>query len=101
MTREETGGDEPVATARSWVRFLAGFAVLCVVLLGTSALDATGRWGLAILAAVLAAALAVESVARRSPLVVALRRVGLGRPGGRALAVATVVSGPSCCSPSP
>ena len=93
MRRKETGGDEPVATVRSWVRFLAGFAVLCVVLLGTSALDATGRWGPAILAAVLATALTVETVARRSPLVVALRRVGLGRPGGRALAVAAVVSG--------
>jgi membrane protease YdiL (CAAX protease family) len=96
MTREETTRDEPVATVRSWVRFLAGFAVLGAVLLGTSALDATGRWGLAILAAVLATALAVEAMeamARRCTLAAALRRVGLGRPGGRALALAAVVSG--------
>ncbi len=93
MKGEESARDEPVATARSWVRFLAGFAVLGAVLLGTSALDATGRWGPAILAAVLATALAVEAVTRRFTLVAALSRVGLGRPGGRALAVAAVVSG--------
>ncbi|MDF2977468.1 MAG: intrarane metalloprotease [Actinomycetospora sp.] len=93
MSAVEPGGDGPVTTVRSWVRFLAGFAVLCAVLLGTSALDATGRWGLAILAAVLVTALALETVGRRSTVVGALRRVGLGRPGGRALVVAAVVSG--------
>jgi hypothetical protein len=40
-----------VGSMGSWVRIVAGFAVLCAVLLGTSALDATGRWGLVILAA--------------------------------------------------
>jgi hypothetical protein len=32
-----------VGSGRSWLRFLAGFAVLGAVLLGTAALDATGR----------------------------------------------------------
>ena len=56
-----------VGSLRSWLSFLAGFAVLCAVLLGTSAVDATGRWGLAILAAVLLTAVVVERV--RRPLV--------------------------------
>ena len=40
----------PAVTGRSWLPFLGGFAVLCGVLLGTSAVDATGRFGPAILA---------------------------------------------------
>jgi membrane protease YdiL (CAAX protease family) len=83
----------PVRSARSWIGFLAGFAVLCGVLLGTSAVDATGRWGLAILAAVLSTAVVVERIRCRSSGAAILRRLGLGRPGGRALAVAGVVSG--------
>jgi membrane protease YdiL (CAAX protease family) len=82
-----------VASMRSWASFLAGFAVLCGVLLGTSALDATGRWGLAILAAVLSTAVAVEMVHDRSSVAGVLRRLGFGRPGWRALAVAAAVSG--------
>ena len=83
-----------VGSPRSWAGFLAGFAVLCAVLLGTSALDATGRWGLVIFAAVLLTALVVEKAADpSSSLADTLRRLGLGRPSGRALAVAAAVSG--------
>jgi membrane protease YdiL (CAAX protease family) len=82
-----------VGSDRSWIRFLAGFAVLCVVLFGTSALDASGRWGLAILAATLVAAVVVERVEHRARFADVLRVLGLGRPGMRALAVALVVSG--------
>ena len=82
-----------VGSARSWVRFLAGFTVLCGVLLGTSAADATGRWGLAILAAVLLTAVAVEMLQHKTSAADGLRRLGLGRPGGRAIVVAAAVSG--------
>jgi membrane protease YdiL (CAAX protease family) len=82
-----------VGSMWSWVRFLAAFALLCAVLLGTSALDATGRWGLAILAAVLSTAVAIEMVHDRSSVAGVLRRLGFGRPGWRALAVAAAVSG--------
>ena len=54
--------------------------------------DATGRWGLAILAAVLLTGLAVERWLGGPGTGAALRRLGFGRPGGRALAVAAVVS---------
>jgi membrane protease YdiL (CAAX protease family) len=97
MTRpvaERASRPRPViGSARSWIRFLAGFAVLCAVLLGTSAVDATGGWGLAILAAVLITAVLVERAGHRSSIPDTLRRLGLGRPGGRALAVAAAVSG--------
>lgn len=63
---------QPTNRTTPSLRFLAGFAVLCAVLLDTSALDATGRWGLAILAAVLATAVAVEMVHHRSTVVDAL-----------------------------
>jgi len=81
-----------VSSARSWVRFLVGFGVLYAVLMATSAVDATGRWGLVILAAVLLTAVVVEIVLYGTPLAGILRRLGLGRPGGRALAVAAAVS---------
>jgi membrane protease YdiL (CAAX protease family) len=77
----------------SWAGLLVGFAVLCAVLFGTSAADASGRWGLAILAAVLLTAVAVEKLGHRGSTVDVLRRLGLGRPGGRALLVAAAVSG--------
>ena len=83
----------PAVAGRSWLPFLAGFAVLCGVLLGTSAVDATGRWGPAILVAVSATAVVVEQVGCRSSIPDVLRRLGFGRPGGRALAAAAVVSG--------
>jgi membrane protease YdiL (CAAX protease family) len=82
-----------VRSVRSWFSFLVGFAVLCGVLLGTSALDATGRWGLAILAATLLTGVVVERVEHRASVATVLRSLGLGRPGGRALALAFVVSG--------
>ena len=74
------------------LRFLAGFCALIVVLLGLSEWDATGRWGLVILAAVLLTGLAVERWLGGPGVGPALRRLGFGRPGGRALAVAAVVS---------
>jgi membrane protease YdiL (CAAX protease family) len=83
----------PAVTGRAWLGFLAGFALLCGVLLGISAIDATGRWGLAILAAVLLTAVGVEQRRRPAPVGAVLRRLGLGRSGGRALALAAGVSG--------
>ena len=85
--------EAPAVTGRAWLGFLAGFAVLCGVLLGTSAVDATGRWGLAILAAVLLAAVGVEQIGRPGSVRAVLRRLGLGRPGSPALALAAAVSG--------
>jgi membrane protease YdiL (CAAX protease family) len=76
----------------SWTRFLVGFAALVAVLLATSAQDASGRWGLAILAAVLLTGLAVERWLGGPGLRGALCRLGFGRPGGRALLVAVLVS---------
>jgi membrane protease YdiL (CAAX protease family) len=82
-----------VTGARAWVRFLVGFAVLWGVLAGVAEVDATGRFGLLVLAAVLAAAVAVERVLDGTPPGVAVRRLGLGRPGGRALLLAVALSG--------
>jgi membrane protease YdiL (CAAX protease family) len=87
-----TGDAEPaVRSSGEWARFLGGFAVLLAVLLGTSAFDATGRWGLAILAAVLLAAFAVERVLHGTGPREAWRRLGLGRPAGRGLLLAGAV----------
>jgi membrane protease YdiL (CAAX protease family) len=86
--------DSPTAPIRSvvgWARFLLGFAVLLAVLLGTSQLDATGRFGLLILAVVLAAAIGVERVLFRTGPREALRLLGFGRPGGRAVLTACAV----------
>ena len=88
-----TGRHPAVGSRRSWLGFLAGFAALCGALLGTSALDASGRWGLAILGAVLMVAIGVEVTHDRSSVAGALRRLGLGRPRGRAVVVAAVLSG--------
>jgi membrane protease YdiL (CAAX protease family) len=83
-----------VGSGRSWLRFLAGFALLCAVLLGAAALDSTGRWGLGILAAVLVTGVVVERVQHGSTVRDAVRRLGLRRPGGRAMALAAAVSAP-------
>ena len=77
------------------MRFLIGFGLLFGVLSATSALDATGAWGLAILAAVLMTAVVLERVlfpSRRTGAGLAVRRAGLGRTNIRALAVAGAVS---------
>lgn len=78
----------------SWARFLLGFAVLYGVLAGLAEIDATGRFGLAILAGVLLVALVVERVLDDTGPVHAMRALGFGRPDGRALLVAFAVSVP-------
>lgn len=82
-----------VSSARSWLRFLVGFTVLWGALAGTSHFDPTARWGPAVLAAVFVAAIAVEKILYPAPLHEVLGRVGLGRPGPRALVAAAGVSG--------
>ena len=76
----------------AWLRFLLGFAALYVVLAGLAEVDATGRYGLLILAAVLLTGVLVERVLDGTRPTAALRRLGLGRPGLRALLVAAGVS---------
>jgi len=73
------------------MRFLVGFVVLFAVLLGISELDATGRFGLLILAVTLAVGIAVERVLYRNRPREALRLLGFAHPGGRALLAAFVV----------
>ena len=86
-------GHLPVRYLSSWMRFLAGFAVLYGVLAGTGALDTTGRWELLMLPAVVLTGVAVEWVLYRMRPVEALRSIGLGRPRWRGLLLAAVVSG--------
>jgi membrane protease YdiL (CAAX protease family) len=83
-----------------WVRFLLGFAVLYGVLAGLAVIDATGRFGLAILAGVLLTALVVERVLDGTGPVAALRALGFGRPTGRSLLVALAVSVPVVVVPA-
>jgi membrane protease YdiL (CAAX protease family) len=71
---------------------LSGFLILWVVLAGTSAFDPTARGGPAILAAVVLGSIAVSTVLYRSSMREAIRGLGLGRPDGRSLAVAAVIS---------
>ncbi len=84
--------DREVRGGRAWLRFLLGFAVLYGVLAGLAQVDATGRYGLLILAAVLLTGVLVERVLDGTRPAAALRRLGLGRPGPRALLVAAGVS---------
>lgn len=81
----------PVRSGSQWVRFLLGFAVLLTVLLGISEFDATGRFGLPILAVVLIVGLLVERVAYRVRPREALRLLGFGRPAWRSLVLACIV----------
>ena len=80
-----------VRSAGDWIQFLAGFVVLLTVLLGISEFDATGRFGLVILAVTLAVGVAVERVLYRNGPREALRLLGFGRPGGRVMLAAFVV----------
>jgi membrane protease YdiL (CAAX protease family) len=82
----------PKVAGRSWPRFLIGFAVLWGVLAGLGEIDATGRWGLVILAAVATTAVVVEVLIYKTPAREAVRDVGLGRPNPRAVGLAAVVS---------
>jgi membrane protease YdiL (CAAX protease family) len=84
----------------SWARFLLGFAVLWGVLAGLAEIDATGRFGLAILAGVLLVALGVERLLHGIPPRGALRALGFERPVGRALLVALAVSVPVIVVPA-
>ena len=81
-----------IETPVSWLRFLLSFALLYGVLGGLSAIDPTGRWGLVILASVVVTGIAVERLGYGTPIRFCLVRLGFGRPGGRALAVAAAVS---------
>ncbi|SHN83894.1 Membrane protease YdiL, CAAX protease family [Geodermatophilus obscurus] len=79
--------------ATTWPRFLCGFVLVYGVLAVGGRLDPTARSGLAVLAAVLATGVLVERVLFGCSWTAARRLLGLGRPGGRALAAATVVAG--------
>jgi len=83
---------EPTVAGRSWLRFLIGFTVVWGVLAGLGEFDATGRWGLVILLAVAAAAVAVEIVLYKTPVRRAIGFLGLRRPNGRAVALAAAIS---------
>ena len=75
-----------------WLPFLVGFGLLYAALMGTSAVDATGRVGLWILAVVLLSAITVERLLFGTPLAGVRRLLGRGRPARRALLVAGAVS---------
>ena len=72
--------------------FLLGFGFLYTVLALLAELDATGRYGLAILAVVLLATVVVERLLGATGTVAALRSLGLGRPDWRALLVASCLA---------
>jgi membrane protease YdiL (CAAX protease family) len=72
-------------------RLLLGFAALYGLLAGLAEIDATGRYGLVILAAVVVAAVVVERLQEPVRPRDALRALGLGRPEPAAVAVALVV----------
>ena len=88
-----TVDDQPIRTPAGWSRFSLGFLLLLCVLMGTSQFDATGRFGLLILAAVVLTGLGVERVIFGVRPREALRRLGFGRPAIRAMIAAAVVGG--------
>jgi hypothetical protein len=73
-----------IRSGADWARFLLGFAVLLGVLLGTSELDASGRYGLAVLCTMPLVAVAHVPIVVRSGLLV----------GAAALLVAAVTAIP-------
>jgi membrane protease YdiL (CAAX protease family) len=83
---------EAVRGVRSWLAFLAGFALLWGVLAGTAALDPTARWGVAVLAVVMVAGVAVERLLPGSSRTRPLRRLGFGRPRARGLGLAVLIA---------
>ena len=83
-----------------WIPFLAGFALVYGTLAGLAEIDATGRFGVLILAAVLLVAVVVERILDGTGPVAALRALGFGRPGARALLVAFAVSVPVLVVPA-
>lgn len=85
-------GSGPTGLRPAWGRFLLGFAVLWGMLAGLSEIDATGRWGVAILFLVAVTAVVVERFLFKTPLRRAVRLLGLGRPSGQSLAVAAGIS---------
>ena len=93
VRRTEPRAEQPPIIRRPWPRFLIGFAIVWGVLAGLGEIDATGRWGIVILVLVAAAAVVVEMLLFKTSLRRAIGFLGLGRPGGRSLALAAVVSG--------
>ena len=81
-------------------RFLVGFALLYGTLAGLAEVDASGRLGLGILAAVLLVAVGVERLLFGTPPGAALAALGFGRPATRAVVVALAVSIPVVVLPS-
>ena len=75
-----------------WPRLIVGFVVVYGVLAIGTALDATARFGLLTLAAVLVAIALTEWTQTRSAGAVVRARLGVGRPGVPALVAATAVS---------
>jgi membrane protease YdiL (CAAX protease family) len=88
----ETRPRPAVGTPVTWARFLLGFLILWAVLAGASSADPTARWGPAILAVVVAAALAVSRGLYPMSLHDAVRALGLGRPHRRSLTVSAAIS---------
>ncbi len=73
---------------------LVGFVALYSACCGRSgSVDTSVRWGLAMLAVVVLAAVLVETLLFRTPVAGAAGRLGFGRPAGRALALGALVSG--------
>jgi membrane protease YdiL (CAAX protease family) len=77
---------------RGWVPFLIGFSLLWGTLALLSGFDATGRWGIPILVAVVIVAVFVERVIFRMGWRDSIARLGLGRPGWRPVVLGAVVS---------
>lgn len=84
--------DMTITDRSGWLRFLLGFAILYGTLAGLAEIDATGRYGLLIMVAVLTAAVIVDRVFFGGRPRAALRRTGLGRPTARALLAAIAIS---------
>ena len=91
-TAVTTSSRPSVSSVASWCRFLLGFLALWGLLAGAGAADPSGRGRLASLALVVLGAVVVERVLYRTSPPRSLLDLGLGRPGGRSLALAAATS---------